>query len=98
MKIGFAIEDLRKAGERRPPGYLDKCLAWGERQGETVFFEAETFEALRREYGSTRVGLGDLVATVASPLAKAADSLLGTNLANCRSCEERRLWFNSLSG
>ena len=97
MKIGFEIEELRKAGEHRPPGYLDKCLAWGERQGDMVFFESEIFDALRREYGSPRVGLGDLVAKVAQPVAVALDSLLGTNLKNCGSCADRRAALNKFS-
>ena len=35
-------------------------------------------------------GLGDVVAKVAKPIARVADRVLGTNLANCRGCKSRQ--------
>lgn len=41
-------------------------------------------------------GLGDLVATLAEPIAAASDKLLGTHLVGCQSCAERRAALNRL--
>ncbi len=39
-------------------------------------------------------GLGDVVARVAKPIARAMDRLFNTHLANCMECDERRRWLN----
>jgi hypothetical protein len=41
-------------------------------------------------------GLGDAVATVAEPIARLSDALLGTKLVGCGSCAERRAALNRL--
>jgi len=41
-------------------------------------------------------GLGDLVAFIAEPIARASDALLGTHLVGCNSCAERRAALNNL--
>lgn len=43
------------------------------------------------------VGLGDRVAAVAHPIARAIDRMLGTDLKNCGSCAERKAKLNALS-
>jgi hypothetical protein len=42
------------------------------------------------------MGLGDLVAKVAQPIAKAIDAVAGTNLKNCPGCARRRQALNDL--
>jgi hypothetical protein len=42
-------------------------------------------------------GLGDLVATVANPIARASDALFGTHLVGCGSCAKRRAALNRIS-
>lgn len=42
-------------------------------------------------------GLGDAVAWLASPAAKAIDSIIGTDLSNCGGCARRRAALNSLT-
>ena len=37
-----------------------------------------------------RRGLGDYAAAIAQPIARGIDSLLGTDIQNCKSCKERR--------
>lgn len=39
-------------------------------------------------------GLGDVVHLIAKPIAVASDHLLGTDLQNCQSCEDRRKTLN----
>lgn len=41
-------------------------------------------------------GLGDLVATVAEPIARASDALLGTKLVGCGGCAKRKAALNAL--
>lgn len=41
-----------------------------------------------------RIRLGDAVAAVAQPIAKAADAILGTKIANCGGCRKRRQILN----
>jgi hypothetical protein len=39
-------------------------------------------------------GAGDVVHRVAQPIARSIDSLLGTNIANCGGCAQRRKKLN----
>ncbi len=39
-------------------------------------------------------GLGDVVARVAKPIARAIDRMFKTHLADCQRCDERRRWLN----
>lgn len=41
-------------------------------------------------------GLGDVVAKVADPIARALDAALGTKLAGCGGCSKRRRALNQL--
>jgi hypothetical protein len=49
-------------------------------------------------YGKCRpaFGLGDAVATVAEPIARFSDAVLGTKLVGCSACAERRAALNAL--
>jgi len=41
--------------------------------------------------------LGDLVARVAQPIAKALDAVLGTEVQSCKACAKRREALNKIS-
>ena len=43
--------------------------------------------------GSPR-GAGDVVSAIAQPIARAIDSVIGTNVAGCGGCKERRRKLN----
>ena len=43
-----------------------------------------------------RHGLGDAVASIAQPIAKALDAVLGTKVATCGGCASRKAYLNSL--
>lgn len=43
-----------------------------------------------------RPRLGDIVAAVAQPVAKAIDRVAHTNLANCAGCKRRQEWLNQV--
>jgi hypothetical protein len=42
----------------------------------------------------SKVGLGDAVAAVAQPIAKAVDAVFGTELQRCGGCEQRKEKLN----
>ncbi len=42
------------------------------------------------------LGLGDLVAKVAQPIAKGIDSIAGTDIQNCGGCKKRQEALNNL--
>lgn len=42
-----------------------------------------------------RMGLGDAVATVAQPIARALDARLGTDIAHCAGCGQRQADWNA---
>lgn len=41
-------------------------------------------------------GLGDVVHSVAQPIAKAIDGILGTNIQGCGGCQKRRRTLNEI--
>lgn len=41
-------------------------------------------------------GLGDAVESVAQPIAKAIDAVLGTHVTGCGGCAQRKAYLNSL--
>lgn len=43
-----------------------------------------------------KFGLGDAVAIVAQPVAKAIDKIAGSDLQNCLGCEERKARLNAI--
>jgi hypothetical protein len=45
----------------------------------------------------TRIGLGDAVHAVAQPAARLIDRSLGTSLAKCQGCAQRREKLNTLA-
>jgi hypothetical protein len=45
---------------------------------------------------TTTKGLGDLVAAVAQPIARAIDAAAGTNISNCGGCKKRRELLNRI--
>lgn len=51
-------------------------------------------EPLPRISASKYRGLGDVVAAVAQPVAKALDAALGTDMQNCGGCGGRQEWLN----
>jgi hypothetical protein len=55
---------------------------------QTALSQAEPFQKQR--------GLGDLVAALAEPIARASDAFIGTHLVGCSSCAERRAALNAL--
>jgi len=111
MKI--ALEKLRERAKDRPAGYLEEVLSAGNIKGEFLVVTAEKYRELRGKYsrpatpepaptsppaGAAHIaGLGDAVAAVARPIARAIDRVAGTKLSNCKGCERRKDKLNRLA-
>ena len=57
----------------------------------------EIVEMKKAESVSQRRGLGDAVAAVAQPIARAIDRVAGTKIQSCASCKRRRDALNQLT-
>ena len=73
--------------------------AEAQREGDDAFlFTREKLNELTRRFPLVRVhpppGLGDRVAAVAQPIARAIDAVLGTHVAECGGCKRRREALN----
>ena len=70
------------------------------RAGRYVSVTAEEFAAHQAQHAppppAQSRGLGDLVATLADPIARASDALFGTHLVGCQPCAQRREALNRL--
>ena len=45
---------------------------------------------------SRKKGLGDLVETIAQPIAKAIDKIAGTKIQKCGGCKKRKKYLNKI--
>ncbi len=77
---------VRRFGEAVAAQYADET--------GTIELSIEQVRALR--LASKRRGLGDLVAAVAQPIARAIDAAAGTKLAECGGCKKRREALNRI--
>jgi len=75
-----------------PAGYFDEVLANGQVDGDFVHIAPATLAAIRQKYG--RKGFGDLVATIAKPVARVIDKATGSKLENCIPCAQRQADLN----
>lgn len=83
---------IERAAKVRPDGWLDVVLTIGTREGDIVQFTDEEYHFLTDRCGplTGSRGLGDAVARVAKPIARAVDAMAGTRLAGCRGCGRRQ--------
>lgn len=88
-----SLNSLSAAAQVRPAGYLEDCLSRGQIKGDYLILPAEAYEALRLKYSPR--GLGDRVARIAKPIARAIDAVTGTDLSNCPDCADRQAWLNA---
>ncbi|MDB6026306.1 MAG: hypothetical protein JWM68_2529 [Verrucomicrobiales bacterium] len=92
--ISFALRLVKERAEHRPEGYLLDVLSAGTVDGEMITFETRVYTALCQKYSPR--GLGDVVANFAQPVARALDSVLGTNIQNCGGCKDRQETLNKI--
>lgn len=73
---------------RRGDEFVKAALAAGRADGFALHIDEKAWAALLEKYPERITGLGDVVAAIAKPIAKAV------GLEDCGSCEERRAWLN----
>jgi hypothetical protein len=99
----FTREKFERFSERCPKGWRSEALAVATVATDTsVELPSTAFTELRLKYFPSATtalkpfGLGDAVATVAEPIARLSDALLGTSLVGCGGCAQRRAALNAL--
>lgn len=92
--IPIYLASLHSEALQKPPGYLADVVAHGHVAGDIIWLSPADYESLRLKYSPA--GLGDQVARLAKPIARALDATLGTNLASCPSCDDRQAALNHL--
>jgi hypothetical protein len=100
LSIIIQLSDLEHAAKVRPAGFLAdvKSAALCEVSGRLTF-NPLTYDALCLKWGGKLTGnrgLGDVVARVAKPIARAVDRVAGTRLANCKECGRRQNRLNHI--
>lgn len=94
MKTTINLADLREKAKGRPEGYYEDVISRGEIQGEFLSIDGEELKKLVEKYRTK--GLGDYVAEVLQPVARAIDGAMGTDLEHCEACQKRKDWLNRL--
>lgn len=80
----------------RPPEYAAdlKATFIGE-EGDLIRVDPIKYRAFYAKWAPKK-GLGDMVAKVAQPIAKAIDAVAGTNIHECSRCKQRQEALNKL--
>jgi len=85
------LNHLRLDAKAFAPGYFDAVCAAGKVENDKLYIALPVWLRLRREY---RRGLGDRIARIAQPIARAIDAVAGTDLQNCNGCAQRQELLN----
>ena len=83
------------ARKNRPAAFVDWIMELGKHDGKVLAIERELYEKALQEFKLTRPGLGDQVATVAQPIARVVDRIIGTKLRKCGGCASRQDRLNA---
>lgn len=83
-RLGISNEDVASRGGIIKNGWYE--------------MDDESHKTMMREFSikARNFGLGDAVALVAQPIAKAIDSVAGTNIQGCSGCQQRKEALNKL--
>ncbi len=85
------LNHLRLDAKGHAPGWFDAVCAAGKLENDKLYIEPADWLRIRREH--TR-GLGDRLARIAQPIARAIDAVAGTDLQNCNGCAQRQELLN----
>jgi len=96
--VKISIQHIEDCRLNRPVGYADALIEAGDIQGDWLLIEKDALEAIVKKFTPERLqsvkGLGDLVHKIANPIARAIDSVAGTNIQGCGGCAKRREQLN----
>lgn len=86
---------LERMGELRGQSFVSSIEGagkWGE-NGNYLTLPDQSWHAAIRIFPRRR-GLGDVVASIAQPIAGMIDSMAGTDLKRCKGCKDRQRNWN----
>lgn len=93
--MNFDIEELLH--NQDCPNIWHEMLAAGRySNGKVTVTDAKAQEILARCPKTALRGMGDMVAIMAQPIARAIDKVAGTNLKKCGRCKARQARLNDL--
>ena len=100
------ISDLHRVAKDRPPGYLEACMSKGCASLDGLWWEwtDEEHASIRKSFSpiskNSGRGLGDLVSTLATPIARALNmdciDPATKQLKPESDCAERKAWLNKI--
>jgi hypothetical protein len=99
-QICIPLAEIERRAAAHPPDYRAAVLACARQAGAKLCFDPADYLRIRAKFPAPPRakprGLGDLVALVAEPIARASDAVLGTHLVGCGGCAQRRAALNAL--
>jgi hypothetical protein len=98
MIIKIKLDRIPVFCATRESGFMDAVLAAGKTIDGEFRIDSEDWQRLTVIHRKHKkpFGLGDAVATVAQPIARAIDAVAGTKIAECGGCSQRRDALNRL--
>jgi hypothetical protein len=96
MKISLKKIMYKAIG--RPPGYVEEVLSAGRAEGGWLHITPKAYQELKKKYSPSKLplrGLGDAVAVIAKPIARAIDRIAGTDLEQYKPCARRQAKLNA---
>lgn len=100
MTTTFAHDRFDAYCDRYGPEFRAAALAAATLDGDTVNIPAAKLAELRQQFRlrprPRPRGLGDVVAGVAQPIARAIDAVAGTDIEHCGGCQRRRELLNRI--
>lgn len=98
--VKVSLQHIDDCKATRPSGYAEALLAAGTVNEGYLLIDHDKLEEIVRKFTPNRIktvkGLGDLIHKVANPIAKAIDTVAGTNVQGCGGCAKRREKLNQM--
>lgn len=92
----LTLAQIKSASVTRGPGFGEAVITASLVDGDHYLVDDAAWHDLTRIHAVRPFGLGDAVAVVAEPIARALDATIGTKLVGCGGCARRRDALNRL--
>lgn len=86
----YRFEDIRAL----PPEVRQIAINFGKFSQSRLYIELPDGFDFGPHKPQAVIGLGDVVESIAHPIARALDAVLGTGLVNCGGCQDRKAALN----
>ncbi len=89
------VSRLESWRDKMPEGYIAEILAKGTVTNGIIEISYDDVRAIQSKYQPQPIkGLGDVVAKIAQPIARAIDRVAKTDLKNCARCKKTQARLN----